>query len=145
MPVGRPVFRGCYYDPHPVSAVEFLHGWITGRISTTVFGDADDPDPWFEPFHDIIQVSIRLTDGDLPYEERLRILRAAFAPTADRGGYSRDGRRQDHFAATDHGWRFTYETAYGRQLRIAFPPTMRNKPAASCWTQSNASPVSRSR
>ena len=113
--------RGSYYDAHSVGAVEFLHGWITGRISTTVFGDADDPDPWFEPFREITQVSIRLTEGDLPYEERLRILHAAFAPTADRGGYNRAGRRQDHFAATDHGWRFTYETAYGHQLRIEFP------------------------
>lgn len=52
-------------------------------------------------------VTIRLNDNNLPYEERLRILRAALAPTADRGAWSRDGHSQDHFTATDHGWRVT--------------------------------------
>lgn len=114
--------RGSYYDAHQVGAVEFLLGWITGPITTTVFGDAARAHPWFEPLRELTHITIRLTEGELPYEERLRMLRGAFTPTADRGGYNRNGRRQDHFAATVHGWRLTYETAYGHQLRIAFPP-----------------------
>ncbi|WP_420310723.1 hypothetical protein ACOB87_14850 [Streptomyces sp. YS-B37] len=30
------------YDPHPVGAVEFLVGWLSGRISTSVFPDATE-------------------------------------------------------------------------------------------------------
>lgn len=32
--------RGWYYDAHPVAAVEFLVGWLSGHISTSVFPDA---------------------------------------------------------------------------------------------------------
>ncbi|ROQ68659.1 SUKH superfamily protein [Streptomyces sp. 840.1] len=32
--------RGWYYDAHPVGAVEFLVGWLSGDISTGVFPDA---------------------------------------------------------------------------------------------------------
>ncbi|MGW3630362.1 SMI1/KNR4 family protein [Streptomyces sp. NPDC005122] len=34
--------RGWYYDAHPVGAVEFLAGWLSGHISTTVFPDAPE-------------------------------------------------------------------------------------------------------
>ncbi|WP_369190181.1 SMI1/KNR4 family protein [Streptomyces sp. R08] len=34
--------RGWSYDPHPVGAVEFLVGWLSGRISTSVFPDATE-------------------------------------------------------------------------------------------------------
>jgi hypothetical protein len=43
--------------------------------------------------------------------------------TADRGSF--DGGhhgRQDHFQVVDRDWRVTYETAYGHQIRVAFPP-----------------------
>lgn len=112
------------HDAHPVGAVGFLHGWLTGRIVTTVFRsrDRDEPAPWFEPYRDLRQVYVRLSDSAVPYDDRLRILRDSLAPTASRGGYERDGSRQDHFAATGRGWRLTYETAYGHQIRIAFPP-----------------------
>jgi hypothetical protein len=32
--------RSWRYDAHPVGAVEFLVGWLSGRISTSVFPDA---------------------------------------------------------------------------------------------------------
>ena len=32
--------RGWYYDAHPIGAVAFLHGWLSGGISTSVFPDA---------------------------------------------------------------------------------------------------------
>ncbi|MEV5786789.1 SMI1/KNR4 family protein [Streptomyces sp. NPDC052287] len=34
--------RGWYYDAHPVGAVEFLAGWLSGHLSTTVFPDAPE-------------------------------------------------------------------------------------------------------
>ncbi|MFF7211745.1 SMI1/KNR4 family protein [Streptomyces sp. NPDC008238] len=114
--------RGWHYDAHGVGAVEFLVRWLSGRLTTTVFSDNTyGTAPWFEPFRDLQHVSIKLTDGELPYPERLQILREALAPTADRGGYARGDRRKDHFAATAHGWRLTYETARGHRIRVAFP------------------------
>ncbi|WP_431895935.1 SMI1/KNR4 family protein [Nonomuraea sp. bgisy101] len=115
--------RGWTYDAHDMGAVAFLHGWLSGRVSTTVFGDADETSPWFEPFRERDHVYIHLSEGELPYLERLRILRDALAPTADRGAFDDgEGARQDHFAATGLDWLLTYETAYGHQIRVAFPP-----------------------
>ena len=114
--------RDWTYDTHQVSAVEFLYGWITGAISSTVFGDGDDAVPWFEPYRERQRITFRLSDSPLPYAERLRILREALGPTADRGSYENGrGRRQDHFAATEREWRLTYETAYGHGVRVWFP------------------------
>lgn len=116
--------RSWRYNVFPVGAVEFLHSWLTGHITTTVFRprDADQPAPWFEPFLERKHVTIKLSEGPIPYTERLQILRDALAPTLDRGGINRDGRRQDHFTAPEHRWRLTYETAHGHQIRLAYPP-----------------------
>jgi hypothetical protein len=115
--------RGWYHDAHDTNAVGFLHDWLSGRLTTTAFGANEHvTKPWFEPHRDLRHVYIRLTTGGLSYPERLRILRAALSPTADRGGYVRDDHRQDHFVASERGWKLTYETAYGHQIRIAFPP-----------------------
>ncbi|MER5620935.1 SMI1/KNR4 family protein [Streptosporangium sp. NPDC002544] len=114
--------RDVCYDAHDVGAVEFLHGWLSGRITTTILPDGVEASPWFEPFREREHVYIKLSEGELPYLERLRILRDALAPTADRGANDDgDDCRQDHFAATDLGWLLTYETAYGHQIRVAFP------------------------
>lgn len=115
--------RGWYYDAHDTGAVDFLHGWLSGQLNTTVFAaNKHATAPWFEPFRELNHVYIKLTDGRRTYPERLRILQEALSPTSDRGGYARGARRQDHFAATDLGWKLTYETAYNHQIRIAFPP-----------------------
>jgi len=130
--------RSCVYDAHAVGAVGFLHGWLTGQISTTVFGDCDDAQPWFDPtpYPELSHVNLWLTEGELPYSERLRILREALAPTADRGRWQGADGRQDHFIATALGWRLTYEnwplareswrliyeSAYGHCILVAFPP-----------------------
>jgi hypothetical protein len=117
--------RGWHYDAHPVGAAGFLHGWLTGRLTTTVFGSRanDTPAPWFEPFRDLVRMSVKLSESGIPYDERLQVLRNALAPTVSRGGYGHGGRRrQDHFAAAGHGWRLTYGTATGHWIRIAFPP-----------------------
>ncbi|MDP9843621.1 hypothetical protein J2853_002832 [Streptosporangium lutulentum] len=114
--------RNVYYDAQDVGAVEFLHGWLSGRITTTILPGEVAASPWFEPFREREHVRIELSDGELPYLERLRILRDALAPTADRGvNDDGDDYRQDHFAATDLGWSLTYETAYGHQILVAFP------------------------
>ncbi|MFF7591359.1 SMI1/KNR4 family protein [Kitasatospora purpeofusca] len=115
--------RGCYYDAHETGAAGFLHGWLSGRLNTTVFAANEHVTaPWFEPFRELNHVYIKLTDGRRTYPERLRVLREALSPTADRGGYGDEDGRQDHFDATELGWRLTYETAYGHRIRIAFPP-----------------------
>jgi hypothetical protein len=114
--------RASHYDAHAVGAVAFLHGRLSGQISTTVFGACDDAQPWFDPYRELSHVYLKLSEGVVPYSERLRILREAVAPTADRGGYQHANRRQDHFIATTLGWRLTYENAYGHQIRVAFPP-----------------------
>ncbi|MEV6490990.1 SMI1/KNR4 family protein [Actinoplanes sp. NPDC051633] len=99
--------RGAFYERHDGGAAAYL--------LTAV-------DPWFDQPADLDHVYVRLTDGRLGYDERLRILREALAPTADRGGFRDEDTRQDHFVATDLGWRLTYETAYGHQIRVAYPP-----------------------
>ncbi len=64
-----------------------------------------------------------LSEGHLPYPDRLRVLRSVLAPTADRGTFDNDrGGRQDHFKAVNRDWLLTYETAYGHQIRVAFAP-----------------------
>lgn len=113
------------YEEYGPGAVDFLEGWLTGRIVSEALPD-NQPGltPWFDPARELAHVYVRLAEGERPYQERLRILREALAPTADRGGMvsEYEGRRQDHFATVDGGWELTYETAYGHQIRVAFPP-----------------------
>ncbi|TDC44483.1 SMI1/KNR4 family protein [Actinomadura sp. KC345] len=80
---------------------------------------------WFDPYRRDVHVYLQLaeTDGAPPYGERLRVLRERLAPTSARGGFEgADGARQDHFAAEGGQWTLTYETAYGHQIRAAYPP-----------------------
>jgi hypothetical protein len=107
--------------------VGFLHGWLTGQIGNTVLGDCDEAQPWFDPDQELSHVYLKLSEDELPYSERLRILREAVAPTADRGCYQHAQSRQDHFLATALGWQLTYENAYGHQIRVAFPPEDENR------------------
>ncbi|RZU28569.1 hypothetical protein EV284_5896 [Streptomyces sp. BK022] len=115
--------RGWYYDAHETGAVGFLHGWLSGRLDTTVFAANEHVTaPWFDPFRELDHISVELTDSLRTHPERLRILRDALSPTADRGGYAQGEYRQDHFAATALGWKVTYETDAGHRIGIAFPP-----------------------
>jgi hypothetical protein len=105
-----------------VDATTFLYEFFSGRRAVANLG-APPPVPWFDPARERSHVYVQLTEGDLPYPERLTILRAALAPTADRGAF--DGGqsgRQDHFKAVDRDWLLTYEDAYAHQIRVAFPP-----------------------
>ena len=111
--------EACRYD---VGAVEFLHSYLSGQRSVERRSGAPPPVPWFDAHRERSHVYVRLSEGTLPYLERLRILREVLAPTADRGGYHEDDARQDHFKAVERDWLLTYETAYGHQIRVAFPP-----------------------
>lgn len=120
--------RSLRYASHPMGAIAFLYNWLTGDLGTDWLA-GPPASPWFDPFVPRRYVTVRLAEPDTPgtgspdYGERLRILRGALAPTADRGAFD-DGEdaRQDHFAALAFDWRLTYETAYGHQIRIAYPP-----------------------
>ncbi|MEU8346312.1 hypothetical protein SAMN05443665_10409 [Actinomadura meyerae] len=112
---------------------EYLEGGVaavlTGLVGTVVAKKREDgPDvdgPWFDPYRRDVHVYLRLDEaaGAPPYEERLRVLRRSLAPTSARGGFlGADGARQDHFATADGEWTLTYETAYGHQIRVAYPP-----------------------
>jgi len=105
-------------DRHDLNATGFLVAYLAKQIKHP----RPPQSPYFEPFRERTHVYIGLTEGNLPYEQRLRILRAQLAPTADRGSFSRGDSRQDHFKALGHDWLLTYETAYGHQIRVAFPP-----------------------
>ncbi|MDW6065077.1 SMI1/KNR4 family protein [Streptomyces sp. FXJ1.4098] len=112
------------YEEYGPGTADFLEGWITGRIvSEAMPGSHLDLAPWFDSARELAHVYVTLAEGERPYPERLRLLREALAPTADRGGFvsEADGLRQDHFATVEGGWEVTYETAYGHQIRAAFP------------------------
>ncbi|MCL7495679.1 SMI1/KNR4 family protein [Streptomyces sp. MCA2] len=114
--------RDSEYERFDCGAAAFLEGWISGRLSSELLHHEPEVAPWFDAAIERDHVYVRLEEGDLPYTERLRILRDTLAPTADRGGYEHNGSRQDHFIVTETGWQLTYETAYAHQLRVAFPP-----------------------
>jgi hypothetical protein len=116
--------RGADYELHAMGAVAFIEGWLSGRVDCHLFPAAFTATAqWFDQPRDLTHVYVRLTEGDLVHPQRLRILREALAPTADRRSVeAEDGTRQDDFVATEGQWRVTYEKAYGHQIRVAFPP-----------------------
>ncbi|MFF5125740.1 SMI1/KNR4 family protein [Streptomyces syringium] len=112
------------HEEYDCCATDFIEGWVSGRIVSEVMPDDEGLAPWFDAAREEVHVYVPLSEGSLPYPERLRILREALAPTVDRGSFhsAYDDSRQDHFATVETGWRLTYETAYGHQIRVAFPP-----------------------
>ncbi|MEV6310056.1 SMI1/KNR4 family protein [Streptomyces sp. NPDC051840] len=110
------------YERFDCGAGAFLDGLTSRSIASELLHHDTGLAPWFDPAVELDHVYVRLTEGPRPYPERLRILRDALTPTSDRGGYEHEGARQDHFAVDGRDWLLTYETAYGHQLRAAFPP-----------------------
>ena len=105
-----------------VGAVELLFGYLSWQHEVELLRRPPS-NPWFDPLRERVQVSFELSDGGLPYVDRLRVLRGVLAPTADRSAWDGgNGLRQDHFKAVDRDWLLTYENAYGHQIRVAFPP-----------------------
>ncbi|WBB65540.1 SMI1/KNR4 family protein [Micromonospora sp. WMMD812] len=108
-------------DRYDTGAVDLLYGHLSAHQPTPGLGETHAI-PWFDAARERDHVYVRLSDSDRPYDERLHILRTALAPTADRGNFTGDHGRQDHFKAIDRDWLLTYETAYGHQIRVEFPP-----------------------
>ncbi|MFI7011436.1 SMI1/KNR4 family protein [Streptomyces sp. NPDC050145] len=109
------------YERHDCGAAEFLDRWTDRRLVSDLMPERPGLEPWFDPAVEHDHVYVRLGEGGVPYDERLRILRSVLGPTADRGSHRHGRQRQDHFAVTATGWQLTYETAYGHTLRVAFP------------------------
>ncbi|OXM56773.1 SMI1/KNR4 family protein [Amycolatopsis thailandensis] len=107
---------------YPLGAVAFLCAYFGGRLDVPLLGPPP-PEPWFDSRRDRSHVYVKLSAGELPYEQRLGILRDTLSPTADRGFHDEgEGNRQYHFKACDRDWLLTYEDCYGHQIRVAFPP-----------------------
>ncbi|HLK00070.1 MAG TPA: SMI1/KNR4 family protein [Streptosporangiaceae bacterium] len=114
--------RPVEYSVHHMGAAAFLRDWLNRALTGTALVDNTPGDVWFRPYQEFTQVYIKLSESLLPYDTRLRILRKALAPTASRGSFRSASGNQSHFDAVDLGWMLTYETAYGHQIRVSFPP-----------------------
>ncbi|MFD9460363.1 SMI1/KNR4 family protein [Streptomyces sp. NPDC060027] len=114
-----------WYETHRMSAAEFLEGWAGGHVRSGLLGSMEpDVAPWFNAFRTRTHRCLLLSEGLLPYPDRLRILRETLAPTAERGSWrsEHDEARQDHFAVVDADWLLTYDAPRPHQIRISFPP-----------------------
>lgn len=114
-----------WYETHRTGAAGFIEGWAAGRIRSGLLGTMEpDLAPWFNAFRPRVDRCLRLSEGPSPHEERLRLLRAALAPTTDRGTWrsEHDEMGQDHFATVDTDWLLTYDASRPHQIRIGFPP-----------------------
>ncbi|MGI5237808.1 SMI1/KNR4 family protein [Dactylosporangium sp. CA-139066] len=112
-------------------ATGFLARWLSGALRPRSITTPPAVAPWFQPFRDRRHAYVVLSDSDLPYEERLRVLKDALAPVQERGSTLEDDEaededpdedRQDFFAAVERDWIITYETSYNHQIRFAYPP-----------------------
>lgn len=113
------------YETFAPGAVDFVESWAGGRLdSRLLVGMEPHLAPWFNTFRPRVDRCLRLSQGPRPHPERLRILRAALAPTADRGTWRSedDESGQDHFATVDSGWLLTYDVSRPHQIRVGFPP-----------------------
>jgi hypothetical protein len=113
---------------YPMRAVEFLRGLLSGSVTCPMLVQPVVPVLWFDSWHELSETYVDLIGGSQPYRTRLRLLRQALAPTADRSGWPADEEpddddRQDKFAAVELGWRLMYEIHDGHQtIRVAYPP-----------------------
>lgn len=114
--------RDCDLERYDMGAAELLYKYFSGQLEIPLLGESP-PVPWFDAYREKTHVYVGLSDGELPFEQRLQILRDALHPTADRGFHDDGpGHRQYHFKATDRDWNLTYEDATGHKIRVAFPP-----------------------
>src|SRR5262249_45968163 len=109
-------------DRYDMGAAGLLTLYLGGHLRVPMLGPPPDV-PWFDPVRDRVELRFDLSEGDRPYPDRLRALRDALAPTADRRTHvDQLGRRQDAFKATDRDWLLMYDNAYGHQIRVSVPP-----------------------
>ncbi|WP_078585115.1 SMI1/KNR4 family protein [Streptomyces anulatus] len=117
--------RDGQYETFAMGAAEFIEGWAGGHMSSRQLGDMEpDLAPWFNAFRPRVHRCLRLGEGQLRHPDRLRVLREALGPTADRGSWWSDHGEsgQDHFATVDTDWLLTYDMSCPHQIRISFPP-----------------------
>ena len=109
-------------DRYDLGAADLLHAYLAGRLEIRLLGPAP-AEPWFDSHRRASSLSFRLSDSASPALERLRLLRAALAPTADRGGFGGDeGTGQHRFKVVDRDWLVTYGTGFTHYLLVAVPP-----------------------
>ncbi|WP_330461628.1 hypothetical protein OIB37_35030 [Streptomyces sp. NBC_00820] len=117
--------RDGQYETFTMGASEFIEGWAGGDVGSRLLVDMEpDLAPWFNAFRPRVHRCLRLTEGHSAHPERLRVLREALAPTADRGSWRSDcgASGQDHFATVGTDWLLTYDMSRPHQIRISFPP-----------------------
>ncbi|MFE0459239.1 SMI1/KNR4 family protein [Kitasatospora sp. NPDC058965] len=113
------------YETFAMRTAAFLAGWAGGRVRSELLAEMEpDLAPWFNAFRPRTHRCLKLTEGPHPHAERLRLLRAALAPTVDRGSWRSDAgdSGQDHFATVETDWLLTYDMSHPHQIRISFPP-----------------------
>ena len=99
---------------YDTTASGFVLGWLSGAISCPSLR-RPPPAPWFEPYRDRVHIAVDHSDGGPPYPERLRSLRSALGPSADRS-------RPEHFSARGQAWLVAYEEQPGTRIQAAVPP-----------------------
>ncbi|MFD7261852.1 SMI1/KNR4 family protein [Streptomyces sp. NPDC059874] len=122
--------RDGWYETHSMGAAAYIEGWAAGRVGSRLLMQAQPGlAPWFNTFRPRVDRCLRLSEGPLTHAERLRLLREALAPVADRGSWrcEHDGTRQDHLATVDTDWLLTYDESNPHTIRIGFPPEDRER------------------
>ncbi|BBC34895.1 hypothetical protein SGFS_061890 [Streptomyces graminofaciens] len=138
--------RDGWYETHATGAAGFVGGWAGATLTSPLLVDMEpDLAPWFNAFRPRLHRCLRLSEGPYAHPERLRRLRAALAPTVDRGSWRSEPHEsahesahesgyasgyesaQDHFATVDSDWLITYDMARPHQIRISFPPEHRGR------------------
>ncbi|MBD3578066.1 MULTISPECIES: SMI1/KNR4 family protein [Streptomyces] len=113
------------YETFGAGAAGFVERWVGGSLGSRLLGPPEpDLTPWFTAARHCLHRCLALSQGPPPHAERLRTLRAALAPTVDRGSWrAEDGRTgQDHFTSVDTDWQLTYDMSEPHQIRVAYPP-----------------------
>jgi hypothetical protein len=113
---------GPEYDNVDGGAAALLLRWMAGEQFSRLL--RPDPPRCFDPWRERTHFTVHLSGEARPFAERLASLIAALAPVELRGasGPADGDRRQVHLVCEGGAWRFTYDTTYGHNLRVAVPP-----------------------
>lgn len=111
------------YEKYDIGAVDFLQRWFGGHIDSAILPRIGRHDLQFAVDVEIKKVYVKVSPGELPYGERLQILKNALAPvSSEESRQTNDGRRMDRFIVAQYGWDVTYETINDHQICIKFAP-----------------------
>jgi hypothetical protein len=93
---------------YDTGAVDLLYGYLSGTLRVELLREPLG-EPWFEQFRQRIEVIFGLYGGTSSFQDVLRGLRDALAPTADRSlaeSYEDEG--QVEFKVVDRDWMVVY-------------------------------------